>query len=61
MSASKRVGGVDVTVAGNTESGCIGLASDVSGRLLADFADPNSSVTRGELVRRTDFGVTVGA
>ena len=61
MSASERVSGVDVPVTSDAESRRIGLAGDVSRRLLADFTHPNPSMTRGELVGRVDFGVAVGA
>ena len=58
MAASERVGGVDIAVACDAESGGVGLARDMGRSLLADLAHPHPRVARGELVGRMDLGVT---
>lgn len=57
MAAGEGVGGVDVVVAGEAEDRSVGLAGDVSGGLLADFAEGDARVAGGELVGGVDFGV----
>ena len=61
MTAGEWVGGVDVTVACDAESGSVSLAGDMGRGLLANFADPDAGVTRSDLVNGMDLGVAAYA
>lgn len=52
---------MDVLVAGDAESSGVGLAGDVSRRLLADLTEANTRVRRCEVIGGVGSGITVTA
>lgn len=61
VAAGQYVGGVDVDVAGGAQGGGICLASDGGRRLLADLAEEDALVPRGQLVGPMDLLVAAEA
>lgn len=61
MATGEWVSGVNIGVAGDTESRSIGLAHDDGRSLFTDLAHPDALVTRGELISAVNFGVAVEA